>query len=54
LPVILDTTDAIRGSVGVTATPTTVIFDSTGTERSRRTGAVTAAWIERRVLPLLQ
>lgn len=54
LPVVLDTRDALWSTLGVRATPTTVIFDSHGEERIRRTGAVTAAWIERRVLPLLR
>ncbi|MEE8440756.1 MAG: TlpA disulfide reductase family protein [Spirochaetia bacterium] len=54
LPVLLDTQDALRSTLGVRATPTTVIFDSYGDERVRRTGAVTAAWIERRALPLLR
>jgi thiol-disulfide isomerase/thioredoxin len=54
VPVLLDTTDNLRSALGVRATPTTVIFDGAGNESIRRTGAVTAAWIERRVLPLLR
>jgi thiol-disulfide isomerase/thioredoxin len=53
VPILLDTADQLRRSLGVRATPTTVIIDASGMERNRRTGAVTAAWIERRVLPLL-
>jgi thiol-disulfide isomerase/thioredoxin len=52
LPVVLDAADGIRSAAGVSATPTTVIYDPRGAERVRRTGAVTARWIERRVLPL--
>lgn len=53
-PVALDQGDILRSRLDVAATPTMLVFDSGGRERARRTGAVTAAWIERRVLPLLQ
>jgi len=54
MPVVLDTRDELRSTLDVRATPTILIFDSNGDERFRRTGAVTADWIERRVLPLLR
>jgi len=54
LPVVYDERDRLRSDMNVRATPTTIVFDTSGTERHRRTGAVTAAWIERRVLPLRQ
>jgi len=53
LPVVYDSSGRIRQTMGVSATPTTVILDAGGSETDRHTGAVTAAWIERRVLPLL-
>ena len=53
VPVALDRADELRRELDVAATPTTIVYDGTGLERGRRTGAVTASWIERRVLPLL-
>ncbi len=53
VPVALDRADLLRTTLRVSATPTTIIFDADGSERVRRTGAVTASWIERRVLPLI-
>lgn len=53
MPVAFDTRDTLSRALDVRATPTVIIFDRDGRERTRRTGAVTSAWIERRVLPLL-
>ncbi len=51
-PVALDSSGETARALGITATPTTVVFDAAGRERVRRVGAVNADWFARRVLPL--
>ncbi len=50
-PVGLDRSGGIAAALGVESTPTTIVFDAQGRERARRTGAVNADWLARRVLP---
>lgn len=54
LPVVMDPSDELRRAFDVRATPTTIVLDGAGREHARRTGAVSSAWIERRVLPFLR
>ncbi len=51
-PVALDSSGRVVEALGISATPTTVVFDAAGRERVRRVGAVNADWFARRVLPL--
>ncbi|MFW6291978.1 MAG: TlpA family protein disulfide reductase [Spirochaetota bacterium] len=50
-PVALERTGTTAASLGIESTPTTIVFDAQGRERARRTGAVNADWLARRVLP---
>jgi len=51
-PVALDRSGAVVAGLEVRSTPTTIVFGPDGRERGRRTGAVNADWLARRVLPL--
>ncbi|MFW5742366.1 MAG: TlpA family protein disulfide reductase [Spirochaetota bacterium] len=51
VPVALDLDGSVSAALGVRSTPTTVVFDARGVERVRRTGAVNADWLSRRILP---
>lgn len=53
-PVALDRTGTTAAALEIESTPTTVVFDAQGRERARRTGAVNADWLARRVLPFVR
>ncbi|MFW5685345.1 MAG: TlpA family protein disulfide reductase [Spirochaetota bacterium] len=50
----LDERGTLGRSLEVRSTPTTVVFDGAGREVARRSGAVNAEWLTRRVLPLVR
>lgn len=53
-PVALDHDGSVASALAVRATPTTIVVDTSGRERARRTGAVNEDWLARRVLPQLR
>lgn len=53
-PIALDPDGTVARRFSVAATPTTFVLRGDGTVAARRTGAVSTAWLERRVLPLVR
>ncbi|MFP4376209.1 MAG: TlpA family protein disulfide reductase [Spirochaetales bacterium] len=53
-PIVLDSNGELGEIHEVSSTPTTLIFDSSGSLVARRTGPVNADWIVGRVLPHLE